>query len=247
MPTPLIQLSSFYSYRYFVPPGRVFDRGGGSEAEEARVRARIADGDAAFARREYYTALDRYLEAYALCHELLHPDFPSSVLTRFPRQMLALDVFAPLLSRSVRAARTSDGRTTRLVTPTAELPPRFVKLVETHTVGPRGPRPLATVAYEAAIGHLQAGALDQAQEALTVADRLNTSGDATLKADVFTAQAALRAAHGDWRGAGEAFSAARDHYGRLKMPAAQALRVLERNRRTKVLRQDLDAAREAWL
>ncbi len=71
-----VQLSSFYSYRYFVPPFKGSEQPP-TDAVEQQVRAKVSEGDAAFALRKYTEALN------ALSGSLRSvPQVPASAISR---------------------------------------------------------------------------------------------------------------------------------------------------------------------
>ncbi|MGQ0570142.1 MAG: hypothetical protein ACT4P5_11570 [Armatimonadota bacterium] len=218
-------LSSFYSYRYFVPPTRiVIDPA--PQALEQQVRAKVAEGDAAFAERRYTEALADYLEAYGLLHSYFHPDFPIGAVVANPRLLDNVNIFQPLVIAAVQTARYRQRAGSLPVAAPVDPPPELLKVVDRFATGGKPPMNAAELAYSAATSYLQMGAVEQASKFLARAQALNASPGAArnpvLSANILAALGAVETARGNVQVADRHLKLARAQYAELNMRTAQA-------------------------
>ena len=210
-------LSNFYSYRMVqklelsdVVFGRVDarpvdtdTRGNERRSLERRIRASVAAGNDHFLHERYRAALDAYVEAYALVHSYLEPDFPVGAAIEVIDRLRDIDVLEPLLAASAEVARLRGavGPTTPIVSP-KDPPPELTDIVgELRRTGAHGELSPPRMFYDAAVQHIRAGAVEQAEQLLARVYERGARDDPQLAADVGLANAALQVQRGDPDGA----------------------------------------------
>jgi tetratricopeptide (TPR) repeat protein len=213
------QFSSFYSYRYFVPPFKGPAQPS-KDAIEQQVRSKVSQGDAAFAARKYTEALHAYLEAYGLLHRFLHPQFPIDAVVANPAILSKIDVFKPLISAAVQTARFRDKAGSLPIMAAVETPAAFTQVLEANWTGTKGPMGAAEVAYLGATSYLQMGAADEAQKLLQYSQRQAQTPE--LKAHIASATAAVQIASGQFDKAQTTLKKARAQYGEIRSVGAVA-------------------------
>jgi tetratricopeptide (TPR) repeat protein len=213
------QLSSFYSYRYFVPPSKGFGQPS-KDATEQQVRAKVSEGDAAFALRKYAQALNAYLEAYGLLHRFLHPQFPVEAVLVNPNILSKVDIFKPLISVAIQTARFREKAGSLPIAIAVDLPQAFMQTLEANWTGTKAPMGAAELAYHGATSYLQMGAADEASKLLKFSQR--RAQTQLLKAHIASATAAVHIANGEIDNAQRLLKNARTQYAEAKSAASVA-------------------------
>ncbi|MEV0384752.1 hypothetical protein [Nonomuraea sp. NPDC050643] len=192
---------------------------------EGRIRSVVAAGNDHFFSGNYTAALDAYLQAYALLHGYLEPDVPVDAVIRVIDRVRGLDLLQPLLSASAEVARLRGtvGAGTPIVAP-KDPPAKFTEVVrELRRAGAHSRPSPARMFYDAAVRHLRAGAVEQAEQLLNRAGQQGKDDDdPRLDADVSLAHAAVLVQRGNAEGALGLLREAGRRYEELGAPVAAA-------------------------